>query len=182
MRRTARTFLLLLMMVALISCFALHVSAAAFESTDDALEYLDGYSDNVGTDPDFEENVDAAIETVRQDISIFATFLALLPPIIAIALALITKEVYSSLFVGILSGALLYSNGNVWNMFTFTFDTMIGMLSDSWNVGILIFLVVWVCWSTWSTVPAVLPLMAVGQRNISRPVPVLCCPPVHWAC
>ena len=142
MRRTARTFLLLLMMVALISCFALHVSAAAFESTDDALEYLDGYSDNVGTDPDFEENVDAAIETVRQDISIFATFLALLPPIIAIALALITKEVYSSLFVGILSGALLYSNGNVWNMFTFTFDTMIGMLSDSWNVGILIFLVV----------------------------------------
>ena len=56
-------------------------------------------------------------------------------------LALLTKEVYSSLFVGILSGALIYSNGNVWNMVLTTFDTMISKICDSWNVGILIFLV-----------------------------------------
>ena len=43
---------------------------------------------------------------------VYATILALLPPVIAIALALITKEVYSSLFVGIAAGALLYAGGN----------------------------------------------------------------------
>ena len=42
----------------------------------------------------------------------YATVLSLLPPVIAIALALITKEVYSSLFVGVVVGALLYSGGN----------------------------------------------------------------------
>lgn len=56
-------------------------------------------------------------------------------------LALLTKEVYSSLFVGILSGALIYSNGSLWGMVLSTFDTMIGKIRDSWNVGILIFLV-----------------------------------------
>jgi len=45
------------------------------------------------------------------------------------------------LFVGILSGALLYSNGNLWNMILNTFDVMISKICDSWNVGILIFLV-----------------------------------------
>ena len=49
---------------------------------------------------------------------------------------------YVSLFVGILSGALIYSNLNVWGMITNTTDVMISKLSDSWNVGILIFLVV----------------------------------------
>ncbi|MBR5021351.1 MAG: Na+/H+ antiporter NhaC family protein, partial [Oscillospiraceae bacterium] len=72
----------------------------------------------------------------------YATIWSLLPPIIAIGLALITKEVYSSLFIGIMSGALLYSNFNVWGMVTNTFDVMIVKLSDSWNVGILIFLVI----------------------------------------
>ena len=71
---------------------------------------------------------------------------SLLPPVIAIALALITKEVYSSLFVGILAGALLYANFN----FELAFQTVIGsyndggfitMLCDGWNVGILVFLV-----------------------------------------
>ena len=142
MRTTVRNLILLLLVVTLMGCFTFAAAAAEFESTDDALEYLDGYSDNVGTDENFEENINAAIKTMQQEISVYATILALLPPVIAIVLALITKEVYSSLFIGILSGALLYSNGNVWNMVTFTFDTMIGMLSDSWNVGILIFLVV----------------------------------------
>ncbi|MBO4938473.1 MAG: Na+/H+ antiporter NhaC family protein [Oscillospiraceae bacterium] len=117
-------------------------SAADYSDPDQALEYLDGYSDNVGVDENFEENINASISTMRESIGSYATILSLLPPIIAIALALITKEVYSSLFIGILSGALLYSNFNIWGMITNTFDVMIGKLSDSWNVGILIFLVV----------------------------------------
>jgi Na+/H+ antiporter NhaC len=133
---------LLLIMAALTACFAFSASAATYESTEDALEYLDGYSDHVQSDPGFEENIAAAIEMVRQSISSYATIWALLPPIIAIALALITKEVYSSLFIGILSGALLYSGGNLWGMVTGTFDMMISKLSDPWNVGILIFLVI----------------------------------------
>lgn len=71
------------------------------------------------------------------------TFWALVPAIIAIALALITKEVYSSLFIGIVAGGLLYSGfsftGTIQHVFV---DGMIAQLSDSWNVGILIFLVV----------------------------------------
>ncbi len=71
------------------------------------------------------------------------TFLSLLPPIIAIALALITKEVYSSLFVGILAGGLLFSGFNLVGTMEHVFvDGMIGSLSDPWNVGILIFLVI----------------------------------------
>lgn len=142
MTRTIRMITLLLIVAALTMCFAFSASAATYESTDDALEYLDGYSDHVQSDPGFEENIAAAIEMVRQSIGSYATIWALLPPIIAIALALITKEVYSSLFIGILSGALLYSGGNLWGMVTGTFDMMIAKLSDPWNVGILIFLVV----------------------------------------
>ena len=71
------------------------------------------------------------------------SFWALLPPIIAIALALITKEVYSSLFIGIVAGGLLYSNFSFVGTMNHVFvDGMIGQLSDSWNVGILIFLVI----------------------------------------
>ena len=71
------------------------------------------------------------------------TFVSLLPPIIAIVLALITKEVYSSLFVGVLSGALF--NGGF--KFAASMDAMvgegfIGVLSDSWNMGIIVFLVI----------------------------------------
>ena len=73
----------------------------------------------------------------------YATFWSLLPPIIAIALALITKEVYSSLFIGILAGGLLFSGFNLVGTMEHVFvDGMVGALSDSWNVGILIFLVV----------------------------------------
>lgn len=78
--------------------------------------------------------------------AVYATAGALLPPCIAIVLALITKEVYSSLFVGIAAGALLYANGNLELMFnTMLFHTdggMIYRLADSWNVGILVFLVI----------------------------------------
>ncbi|RHR07412.1 Na+/H+ antiporter NhaC family protein [Pseudoflavonifractor sp. AF19-9AC] len=73
----------------------------------------------------------------------YNTALALLPPVIAIALALITKEVYSSLFIGILAGGLLYSNFSFEGTLTHVFsDGIVASLSDSYNVGILIFLVI----------------------------------------
>ncbi len=78
--------------------------------------------------------------------AVYSTIGALLPPVIAIALALITKEVYSSLFVGIAIGALLYANGNLelaLNTMLFNEDGgMITKLADSWNVGIIVFLVI----------------------------------------
>ena len=76
---------------------------------------------------------------------VYASPLALLPSVIAIALALITKEVYTSLFTGIIIGALLNSNFNLERALnTFLFQEnggMVSKLADSWNVGILIFLV-----------------------------------------
>ncbi|MDE7047728.1 MAG: Na+/H+ antiporter NhaC family protein [Lachnospiraceae bacterium] len=75
--------------------------------------------------------------------SMYATFWALVPPIVAIVLALITKEVYSSLFVGILVGGLFYSGFDFEGTFTHIFnDGFVAVLSDSYNVGILIFLVI----------------------------------------
>lgn len=75
--------------------------------------------------------------------SMYATFWALIPPVVAIVLALITKEVYSSLFIGILVGALFYSGfsleGTILHIFNGGFLTV---LSDSYNVGILIFLII----------------------------------------
>ena len=75
----------------------------------------------------------------------YSTPIALLPPIIAIALALVTKEVYSSLFLGIVSGALLYSNFNVelaLNTMFFNEDGgMLYKIADTFNAGILVFLV-----------------------------------------
>ena len=77
--------------------------------------------------------------------AVYSTFFSLLPPVIAIVLALNTKEVYTSLLVGIASGALLYANGNLelaLNTLFFNEDGgMISKLSDSGNVGILAFLV-----------------------------------------
>lgn len=142
MRNMMKKLILVAMILALLGCFATAASAADYSDPDQALGYVDDYASNVGTDPDFESNIKAAIETLRASISSYATIWSLLPPVIAIALALITKEVYSSLFIGILSGALLYSNFNPWGMITNTFDVMIAKLSDSWNVGILIFLVI----------------------------------------
>ncbi len=70
--------------------------------------------------------------------SIFiGTWAALLPPVIAIVLAFITKEVYSSLFVGILAGALLYAQFNPWLTFKAIFDVM----QENIDMQILIFLV-----------------------------------------
>lgn len=73
----------------------------------------------------------------------YGTAWALLPPVIAIGLALITKEVYSSLFVGIVMGGLLYSaysfEGTVLHVFQ---EGIVSVLSDGYNIGILVFLVI----------------------------------------
>ena len=109
----------------------------------DAWEYIDAYDENVEGDANFATNLQAALSVAQSEIKVYGTWFALLPPIIAIALALMTKEVYSSLFIGILSGALLYSGFN----FTGTIDHMfadgfIASVADAYNVGILLFLVV----------------------------------------
>ena len=91
------------------------------------------------------------------DYNMIGTAWSLLPPIVAIALALKTKEVYSSLFIGIILGAILYCvsmgtgfEGFLIHLTNHTVGTgddakgygMIHCLSDPWNVGILVFLVV----------------------------------------
>jgi Na+/H+ antiporter NhaC len=71
------------------------------------------------------------------------TFWSLVPAVLAIALALITKEVYSSLFIGILFGAMLYAEFNFEKVLTTVVDDgFLTVLTDSWNVGILMFLVI----------------------------------------
>ncbi len=75
--------------------------------------------------------------------TMYATFWSLIPPVVAIVLALITKEVYSSLFLGILIGGLFYSGFQFELTVTHVFqDGLVGMLTDSYNMGILVFLVV----------------------------------------
>ena len=75
--------------------------------------------------------------------AMYATFWALVPPIVAIVLALITKEVYSSLFIGILVGGLFYSGFSFEGTLTHIFnDGFVSVLSDGYNVGILVFLVI----------------------------------------
>ena len=90
--------------------------------------------------PDCEGLGTLICETCSGEGTVRGTLWALLPPVIAIGLALITKEVYSSLFIGILSGALLYSDFS----FTGTLDGIIndGLISAvSGSAGIFIFLV-----------------------------------------
>jgi len=70
------------------------------------------------------------------DGSIFiGTWWSLIPPLLAIVLALITKEVYSSLFLGVAVGALMYTGFHPWNAFVAFFEIM----KDSMNLNILIF-------------------------------------------
>ena len=87
-------------------------------------------------------------ETIEYVPQMYATFCALIPPLVAILLALITKEVYSSLFIGIVIGGLFY--GDIFSE-SFSFeksvthifqDGIVGSLSDPYNVGILVFLVI----------------------------------------
>ncbi len=73
----------------------------------------------------------------------YGTVFSLLPPMIAIILALLTKEVFSSLFIGIFVGGLLYSNFHLEETIIHVFQTsLIGSISDSYNMGIIVFLIV----------------------------------------
>ncbi len=112
MRRT-RTWLPLLAVLVLV---VMAMTTGAFAAGEEAAEYVSPF---------------------------YATPWALLPPVVAIGLALITKEVYSSLFIGILVGGMLYSGfqfeGTVLHVFE---DGIVSVLSDSYNVGILVFLVI----------------------------------------
>ena len=93
----------------------------------------------------------------NMDFNFIGTIWSLLPPVVAIALALKTKEVYSSLFIGIVLGAILYSmsmgtgfEGFLTHLLNDTVGTgsdakqygLISCLSDPWNVGIIVFLVI----------------------------------------
>ena len=84
-------------------------------------------------------------ETVQAETPFAGTFWSLLPPIVAIVLALISKEVYSSLFLGCLVGALLYTQFNPWNTIVELVGAnygIVSVLADSYNMGIIVFLVV----------------------------------------
>ena len=101
-----------LLLVAVVACIAMMLSVGCF-----AVEEGDSFAYN--------------------------TLWAALPPVIAIGLALITKEVHSSLFLGILVGGMMYANFDFMGTFVHVFeDGIIANLSDSYNVGILIFLVI----------------------------------------
>ena len=81
---------------------------------------------------------------------VYGTGWSLLPPAVAIALALISKEVYSSLFLGVLTGSLLVANFRPWDTVRVFIgggedeysNGLISNIGDGWNVGILIFLVI----------------------------------------
>lgn len=149
--RNLRRRLLPLLAVLLLLCSAMTVTAfAADDPTEESgtkmIECTDcGAAGIVLTD----EGTAAECETcggtgyVESPSQFYNTFWSLLPPIIAIALALITKEVYSSLFIGILVGGLLYSNfafeTTVLHVFN---DGIVASVTDSYNMGILIFLVI----------------------------------------
>ncbi len=109
---------------------------------DSALAYTEAYDKAIEVDPDFHKHLDMALAKVNETVPAYATVWALLPPVIAIALALITKEVYSSLFIGILSGGIIYANFNFENTVVHTFsDGFISSIADAYNIGIIIFLV-----------------------------------------
>ncbi len=113
----------------------------SFGSVQEAEEYIKQQEEIAGTAGDKIEEAELYIK--EQTIPMYATIWALVPPIVAIALALITKEVYFSLFIGILTGALFYANFNLEKMINTVFVSgVISKLSDSYNVGILIFLVI----------------------------------------
>ncbi len=112
------------------------------ETMESALAYVGDYDQHLMNEPDsFEQELQQSIAIIRSDVRVYGTVVALLPPVIAIILALLTKEVYLSLLVGILSGSLLYTFFQPVTMVTKTFGVMISKIADGWNAGIIIFLV-----------------------------------------
>ena len=124
---------------------------AATENSPEAVEeqrfleakaYVNAYAEHVLTDADFKAKEAAALEVIHVREPFFGTWWAILPPLIAIALALLTKEVYSSLFIGIVSGGLLYSGFAFEGTLNHAMQSgFIKSVADAYNIGILIFLV-----------------------------------------
>ena len=104
--------------------------------------------DSDGSDVATYKVVDGQVEIdgITYDVDVnkfYTTFWALVPPIVAITLALITKEVYSSLFIGILMGAFLWAKFNLEGTINHVVnDGFVASIADSWDAGILLFLVV----------------------------------------
>ncbi len=109
---------------------------------DSAHEYADNYADNLTGDENFETHIDMALAKIRENIGTYAKPLAVVPALVAIVLALITKEVYSSLIIGIFTGAVIYAGGNFTGTLTHAIqDGFVSSIADSYNIGIIIFLV-----------------------------------------
>ena len=107
-----------------------------------AKSYIDAYADNVQNDANFKANEATALATIRTENRFFGTWWAILPPLIAIFLALVTKEVYSSLFIGIVTGGLLYSGFGFEGTITHVMsDGFVKSVADGYNIGILLFLI-----------------------------------------
>ena len=124
----------------------------------------------------------AAGEGAAAEPSVYQTFWSLLPPIVAIALALITKEVYTSLFVGIVVGGLLYSNFNPEGTLLHVFnDGIVASASDSYNVGILVFLIALGILVIMMGKPAARRPSEDGRKPILKPGPAPSWPPSAWA-
>ncbi|MDD5934130.1 MAG: Na+/H+ antiporter NhaC family protein [Clostridiales bacterium] len=116
-------------------------SDSGYTSVEEAQQIIDQKSEEM--DALNQEIEEVNLYLTKEQVPFYATFWALIPPIVAIGLALITKEVYLSLFVGIVAGALLYANFNPIKTIENIFDAgIIANLSNSGHVGILIFLVV----------------------------------------
>ncbi len=108
----------------------------------DAKAYVENYAENVQSDAEFVAHEAQALATIRTENRFYGTIWALLPPLLAILLALITKEVYSSLFVGIVAGGLLYSQGSFEGTLVHAMsDGFVKCVADPYNIGILLFLV-----------------------------------------
>ena len=117
-------------------------SASDLTKMEDAKAYVEKYADNVQSDKDFAAHEAQALATIRTENRFYGTLWALLPPLLAILLALITKEVYSSLFIGIVAGGLLYAKGSFEGTLVHVMsDGFVKSVADSYNIGILLFLV-----------------------------------------
>ena len=146
MRNTKR--ILAIAAVIMMLCLMLIPAATAAPEDAQATEVVTEIAEGIVSADEAQalEDVDLEDESADEEEApaspFYSSIWALLPPLIAIALALITKEVYSSLFVGILVGSCLYANFNFEGVINHMFiDGFVGALSDSWNVGILLFLV-----------------------------------------
>lgn len=149
MKKTRKTFARVSLLVIALMML---LSFAAFAETDQPVETSIGQTDSTGTVQVVE--VDEPVQEAESDATTVAPVSkcyeepwALLPPVIAIVLALITKEVYSSLAIGILTGGILYAVTDSGFAIERIIDSvltngLIPSLADSYNAGILVFLVV----------------------------------------